>query len=67
MTVYSKPSPRSSRTNRPSNPGRRVRASFARAAVHTEFGRHAWALDQADFVDRAPGELPRPAPEAQIR
>ena len=67
MTVYNKPSSRSSRTNQPSNPGRRVRASFARAAVHMEFGRHARALDQADFIDRQPGEFPRPAPEARIR
>ncbi len=67
MTVYSKPSSCSSRTNKPSNPGRRVRASFARAAVHTEFGRHAWALDQADFEDRKPWQMPTRSPEARFK
>ncbi len=41
-------------------------AGFARAAVFAEFrARDARALDQADFVDRAPGELPRPSPEVR--
>ncbi len=48
-----------SRTNHPSNPGRRHRADFARQAAIAAFGRHAWALDQGDFVDRAPGDMPR--------
>ena len=54
----------SSPAGNPSNPNRRVRASFARAAVFAEFGRAAFALDQADFVDRLPGETPARAPEA---
>ena len=51
----------------PAHSNRRFRASFARAAVHLAFGRHAWALDQADFIDRQPGEMPVPSPEARIR
>ena len=34
------------------------RAKFARQATLSVFGRHAWALDQADFVDRRPGDMP---------
>ena len=35
------------------------RAEFARQATIGEFGwRHARELDQADFVDRAPGLVP---------
>ena len=38
---------------------RHRRANFARDAVIAEFGaRHARALDQGDFVDRLPGEMP---------
>ena len=48
----------------PTRSNRRVRASFARAAVHMAFGRHARALDQADFVDRLPSESPARTPEA---
>ncbi len=56
----------SSRTNPPFNPGRRHRANFARQATIDAFGWHfARALDQADFIDRAPGELPGPSPEAR--
>ena len=53
------------RTSHPSNPDRRHRADFARAAVFAEFGRHAWALDQADFKDRKPGQMPARAPDAR--
>ncbi len=61
------PARRSSRADRPFNPGRRHRADFARQAVITEFGWHfARALDQADFIDRPPGQFPRPAPEARF-
>ena len=43
-------------------------ADFARQATISEFGwRHARALDQGVFVDRAPGQLPVPAPEARSR
>ena len=31
-------------------------AKTARATVHTVFGRHARALDQANFVDRLPDQ-----------
>ena len=44
------------------NKGRHARnsADFARQATIEEFGWHfARALDQADFVDRSPGESPR--------
>jgi hypothetical protein len=64
MTVYSKPFPHSSRTR---NSDRRHRADFARAAVFAEFGRHAWALDQGDFVDRKPWQMPTRSPEATLR
>ncbi len=47
----------SSPTGNPSNSNRRHRADFARAAVFAEFGRHAWALDHDDFVDRKPWML----------
>ena len=46
------------RTDKPFNPGRRHRADFARQITIAEFGRHARALDQDDFVDRAPGLAP---------
>ncbi len=50
----------SSRTNSPSNPSRRHRADFARQATIAAFGwRHARAIDQADFVDRRPGDVQR--------
>ena len=44
------------------------RADFARQAVRLEFrARDARALDYEGFVDRGPGEAPRPAPEAWQR
>ncbi len=57
MALYTRPSSRSRHTDRPFNPDRRHRADFARAAVFAEFGRHAWALDHDDFVDRKPWML----------
>ena len=58
----------SSRTGRPFNPGRRHRADFARQATIDTFGwRHARALDQADFLDRQPGDMPKSSPEARFR
>ena len=57
----------SSPTGNPSNPDRRYRTDFARAAVFAEFGRHAFALDQGDFVDRKPWQMPSRAPEARLR
>ncbi len=48
--------------------GRRHRANFARQITITEFGwKFARALDQADFIDRAPGELPMSSPEARFK
>ncbi len=41
-------------------------AKAARGAVYMAFGRHARALDQADFQDREPWELPTGAPEAGL-
>ncbi len=61
MNLYTFPRAHSSRADRPFNPGRRHRAEFARQAVFAAFGsRYGKALDQADFVDRAPGDLRRP-------
>ncbi len=51
----------------PTRSDRRHRAEFARQATIAAFGRHARALDWDDFVDRQPGEFPRPSPEARIR
>ncbi len=67
--TYTTPRARAaSRTDRPFNPGRRHRADFARQATVDAFGWHfARALDQADFIDRRPGDMPRSAPEARFR
>ena len=54
-------------TPRPISSNRRVRSSFARAAVHMAFGRHAGALDQGDFQDRKPWEMPMRSPTARFR
>ncbi len=52
----------------PTRSDRHHRADFARQATIDAFGwRYARALDQADFMDRQPGEFPRPSPEARIR
>ncbi len=68
MTYTTSPARRSRRTDRPFNPGRRHRTDFARQATIDAFGWHfARALDQGDFVDRAPGQLPLPAPEARFK
>ena len=68
MEVYNTPSHRSRRTDKPFNPGRRHRANFARQATIDAFSwRFARALDQANFVDRAPGEMPGSSPEARFR
>ena len=57
MTSYNIPLRISSRADKTFNPGRRHRTNFARQATIDAFGWHfARALDQADFVDRAPGE-----------
>ena len=45
---------RAASRRRLSDPDRRHRADFARAAIFVEFGRHAFAIDQGDFVDRKP-------------
>ena len=57
----------STRTNPTPNPGYRLRAEFARQATIAAFGRHAKALDQAGFIDRLPGEMPVPSPEARFK
>ena len=68
MSIYADSRRRSSRTDKPFNPGRRHRADFARQATIEAFSwRFARALDQGDFVDRAPGQLPLPAPEARFK
>ncbi len=68
MDMYNTPSRRSRRIDRPFNPGRRHRANFARQATIDAFGwQLARALDQADFVDRPPGQFPLASPEARSR
>ena len=66
MSITTPNARRLGRTNQPSSPDRRHRASLARAAVFSEFGRHGWALDQADFEDRKPWQLPVPSPDARF-
>lgn len=59
---------RATSRRRPFNPGRRHGAGFARRATIDAFGwRFARALDQADFIDRTPGQFPLPAIEARCR
>ncbi len=68
MTSYTTTTPKSSPAGYPSNPNRRIRATFARQATIAAFGwRHGRALDQADFVDRLPGETPLPSPETSLK
>ena len=68
MSSYSLRHRNSNRTGKPYNPGRRHRADFARQATIDAFSWHfARALDQADFIDRAPGELPMSSPEARFK
>ncbi len=43
-------------------------AGFARDAVFAEFrSRDAKAILQADFTDRAPGDMPMSSPEARFK
>lgn len=59
MTPYTNTPPGSNRTDRRFNPGRRQCADFARQAGADAFGwRPARELDQDDFLDRQPNELP---------
>lgn len=52
----------------PTHFNRRHRADFARAATIDAFGRrYARSLDQGDFLDRLPGDMPHPSPEARFR
>ena len=67
MTHTTFPTHNSSRTGKPFNPGRRHRANFARAAVFAEFGAHAWSIDQGDFQDRKPWQIPMRSPTARFR
>ena len=55
------------RADKPFVSGPRHRADFARQATIAEFGRHAWALDHADFVDRKPWVMPVRSPEARSK
>ena len=68
MSITTLDARRLGRADHSSNPDCRVRASFARQATIAAFGwRHARALDQANFVDRRPGALPTPSPEARLK
>ena len=56
------------RTKHHSNSTRRTSTDFARQTTIAAFGwRHTRALDQADFLDRPPGQFPLPSPEARTR
>ena len=55
------------RTDKPYNPGQRHNANFARGAVFAEFGRAAFAIDQGDFEDRKPWQMPMRSPSARFR
>jgi hypothetical protein len=64
MVLYTAttPSTRRASRNRTATSIRCPRAKFARRMVFEQFGyRHARAIDYDKFVDRKPGELPRPA------
>ena len=66
--TYTTPGARAASRRRPFNPGRRHRTNFARQITITEFGwKFARSLDQADFIDRTPGELPMSSPEARFK
>ena len=67
MSVYTRTPRNSSRADRPYNPGRRHRANFARGAVFAEFGHNAFAIDQGDFEDRKPWQMPMRSPEARLK
>ena len=68
MLSTTSPARAASRADRLSNPDRRSRANFARQATIDAFGwRFAKTLDQGNFIDRLPGHLPHPSPEARSR
>ena len=63
MNSYNIESRKSSRADKPYNPGQRRGADFARAAVFAEFGyRSGRAIDYGDFVDRKPDQAAMPSP-----
>ena len=67
MTYTTSTARAASRAN-PFDAHRRRRAEFAREATIAAFGwRFARFLDQGDFLDRRPGEMPAAAPEARFR
>ncbi len=66
MNLYTPTPRRSSRADRPYNPGRRHRADFARDSVFAEFrARDAKAILDVNFIDRRPDEMPGLSPEAR--
>ena len=68
MALYEKSARATSRTDSPFNPGQRHRANFARQAIFAEFqARDAKAILQPNFLDRLPGQSPRPSPGARFR
>ena len=61
MIFYTTTARDANRADHPLNP------DFARQATIDAFGwRYARALDQADFIDRRPGELPAPSAGARF-
>ena len=61
MSYITSSARRSRRARNPFDSGLRHRADFARQATIAAFGwHHAKALDQADFIDRLPGEQQLP-------
>ena len=67
MSINTLDARRLGHADHPSNPDRRVCASFARAAVFAEFGRAAFAIDQGDFSDREPWQASMRSPTARFR
>ncbi len=67
MSIYATTPRRSSRARNPHN-DRHHRADFARLATIEVLGwRYARALDQGNFIDRLPGDMPKSSPEARFR
>ncbi len=67
MSINTLDARRLGRADHPSKPDCRHRADFARQTTIEAFGwRFAKALDQANFQDRLPGDLPMPSPEARF-
>jgi len=66
MLSTTSPARAASRADFPSNSNHHTSAGFARQMTLSAFGwKNGKALDQADFLDRPPGQFPVPVPEAR--